>query len=201
MSYKHFIFDMGNVLVDFSPKYILSMYFNGVDQINYYYEKYFKSGLWAKLDNGDIDFEELIEEVQQSDAKDKEIEIDFLQTWHQHNWERKEMTKIVKKLSDKGYSIHLCSNAANSFYNYFEQYEVFEYFDSLTISATHQVSKPMAEIYQIVLEENNLRAEDCLFIDDLGANIQAAEALGIGGYLYNGNERMFEKFLKNVNVL
>lgn len=37
--------------------------------------------------------------------------IDFLEDWHQHDWERKEMTKVVKELSNKGYSIHLCSNA------------------------------------------------------------------------------------------
>lgn len=201
MSYKHFIFDMGNVLVDFNPKYILSMYFDGVDQINYYYEMYFKSGLWLKLDNGDIDFQELIEEVQQSNAKDKDVVTNFLETWHQHNWERKEMTKIVKELSDKGYSIHLCSNAANSFYSYIGEYEVFEYFDSLTISATHRVSKPEPEIYEIVLQENNLKAKDCLFIDDLGANINAAEKLGIDGYLYNGNELMFREFLRNLNIL
>ncbi len=192
---------MGNVLVDFNPKYILSMYFESVNQINYYYELYFKSGLWSKLDNGDVDFEDLIEEVQQSNTKDKEVVTNFLETWHQHNWERKEMTKIVKQLSDRGYTIHLCSNAANSFYSYIEEYEVFEYFDSLTISATHKISKPKSRIYEIVLEENNLNANDCLFIDDLGVNIKAAEELGIDGYLYNGNELMFKEFLSNLNIL
>lgn len=127
--------------------------------------------------------------------------IDFLEGWNQHNWERKEMTKIVKELSNKGYSIHLCSNAANTFYDTIDEYEVFQYFDSFTISASHQVSKPDAKIYQIVLEENDLKAEDCLFIDDLTKNIQAAEALGIDGYLYNGNELMFREFLTNLKII
>ena len=71
----------------------------------------------------------------------------------------------------------------------------------MKLSATHKISKPKSRIYEIVLEENNLNANDCLFIDDLGVNIKAAEELGIDGYLYNGNELMFKEFLSNLNIL
>lgn len=199
--YKHFIFDMGNVLMDFNPKYILSNYFDDVDSINKYYTYYFASGLWGKLDNGDISFEELIEDIDQSSNKDKDKLRKFITTWQEHKWERTGMTKIVKKLSDKGYGIHLCSNAADKFYTYKDQYSVFEYFDSILISADYKTSKPGEEIYKLVLEKNKLNPEECLFIDDLGENIRAAEALGMDGYQYNGNEAMFEKFLRNIKIL
>ncbi|ELR68328.1 Haloacid dehalogenase-like hydrolase [Fulvivirga imtechensis AK7] len=39
--------------------------------------------------------------------------------------------------------------------------------------------KPDAEIYQMVLEENNIDAEDALFIDDNADNIKGAANLGI----------------------
>lgn len=199
--YQHFIFDMGNVLMDFNPKYILSNYFDDIDTINKYYNYYFVSGLWSQLDNGDISFDDLVVNMEISFGNDRKKLIEFITTWHEHKWERKEMAVIVKKLSDRGYGIHLCSNAADRFHNYMDEYSVFEYFDSITISADHKVSKPGEEIYKIVLDENELNAEECLFIDDLGENIKAAEALGIDGYLYNGNEAMFEKFLRNIKVL
>lgn len=192
---------MGNVLMDFNPKYILSCYFNDIEKINQYYEYYFKSGLWSQLDNGDLSFEELIQNVAIDNPEDKATLIEFINTWHLHKWERKEMTALVKQLSDKGYGIHLCSNAANKFYSYIDQYPVFEHFDSITISADHKTSKPEKEIYEIVLEENKLKAHECLFVDDLGPNILAAENLGIDGYHYNGNEKMFKIFLKNIGVL
>lgn len=192
---------MGNVLVDFSPKYILSNYFKDLTKVNYYYDYFFKSGLWKKLDNGDLHFKDLIQELESKDTKDKEQLLSFLNTWHQHQWERKEMTRIIKKLAKKNYGIHLCSNAANKIHSYIDEYEFFKLFDSITISADYKISKPDSEIYHIVLEKNHLEAEDCLFIDDLPVNIEAAEEIGIDGYLYNGNELMFEKFLMNLNVL
>lgn len=201
MPYKHFIFDMGNVLVDFNPKYILSVYFKELSQINYYYHHFFKSGIWRKLDNGDIEFNDLIQKIQDSNSADKKQLVYFLRTWHHHLWERKEMTKIIKQLSEAGYSIHLCSNAPNTFYDYANEYSVFQYFESITISANHKVSKPNPALYKIVLKENNLVAKDCLFIDDLIQNIRAAEELGIDGYHYNGNELMFKKFLVNLNII
>lgn len=187
--------------MDFNPKYILSNYFTESKKINYYYNYYFKSGLWKKLDNGDVTFDDLIDEVKRTDLEDQNELISFLKTWNQHQWERKEMTSIIKKLAQKNYGIHLCSNAANSLYDYIDEYEVFEFFDSITISADYKISKPNPKIYEIVLEKNNLDASDCLFIDDLSVNTAAAEEIGIDAYLYNGNELMFEKFLINLAIL
>lgn len=187
--------------MDFNPKYILSRYFDDIKKINKYYEYYFKSGLWSQLDNGDLSFDELIENVEKDNSEDKVKLTEFINTWQHHKWERKGMTALVKELSAKGYGIHLCSNAASKFYTYKDQYPVFEYFDSITISADHKTSKPQAEIYEIVLKENKLASQECLFIDDLAPNILAAETLGIDGYHYNGNEEMFKEFLKNIGIL
>jgi glucose-1-phosphatase len=43
--------------------------------------------------------------------------------------------------------------------------------------------KPNANIYQFVLQDGSLRAEETLFIDDSVQNITAAENLGIQGHL------------------
>jgi putative hydrolase of the HAD superfamily len=39
--------------------------------------------------------------------------------------------------------------------------------------------KPGAEIFQLVLNDNNLKAEETLFIDDTASNFPEAERLGI----------------------
>ena len=38
--------------------------------------------------------------------------------------------------------------------------------------------KPEPEIYRILLEKYELKAEECVFVDDNGKNIQAARELG-----------------------
>lgn len=52
-------------------------------------------------------------------------------------------------------------------------------FDAFYLSHEIGYRKPNSDIYQFVLSENNLIAEQCLFIDDTAENTQAAEQLGI----------------------
>ena len=42
-----------------------------------------------------------------------------------------------------------------------------------------QLRKPNADIYEFVLKENNLKPEECLFIDDTKENTDTANKLGI----------------------
>ncbi|WP_247234636.1 HAD family phosphatase [Telluribacter sp. SYSU D00476] len=54
-----------------------------------------------------------------------------------------------------------------------------ELFDKLFLSYEMGVMKPDPAIYQKVLEEAGIKADETLFLDDNAANIQAASALGI----------------------
>ena len=53
------------------------------------------------------------------------------------------------------------------------------YFDSLFCSYEMKVCKPEPEIFLKALAADNMRADECLFVDDSLTNIRAAEALGI----------------------
>jgi putative hydrolase of the HAD superfamily len=62
-----------------------------------------------------------------------------------------------------------------------------------------QKRKPWASIYQQVIEENNLKPEETLFIDDGEANIIAATEVGLQGLHVvanlNGWQQFFEETL------
>lgn len=200
--YTNFIFDMGNVLMDFSPDYILSRYTDNPLDIESLKETIFGGSLWSQLDNGDRFFADVCEEIlEQVPTRLHAVCRDFFATWQNHKVPRTDMLEIIKDLKAKGYGIYLCSNAASLFHTYKDKYEVFSYFDHLTISADIGISKPDLGIYEYVLKENNLDAKTCLFVDDLGPNIKAAKACGIAGYLYNGNAALFRTFLKTIKVL
>jgi putative hydrolase of the HAD superfamily len=57
-------------------------------------------------------------------------------------------------------------------------------FDTLTISADVKIAKPEAKIYQIALEQTQVSAEEAVFVDDVSANIEACEKLGMKGILF-----------------
>ncbi|WP_299432567.1 HAD family phosphatase [uncultured Maribacter sp.] len=52
-------------------------------------------------------------------------------------------------------------------------------FEKFYLSHEIQLRKPNATIYEFVLEQNNLKAEETFFIDDTKENTDAAEKLGI----------------------
>lgn len=188
--------------MDFSPDYILSCYTKEIQDIEYLKEMIFYSGLWASIDNGDSSFhtaKDLI--LDTSPERLHSVITEFFSTWYTHKIERKDMREIIVELKEKGYGIYLCSNAASLFHQYKDTYEVFDYFDNITISADVNISKPESGIYEIVLNANSLDASECLFIDDVAENIRGAMKCGIAGYHYNGNAKMFYDYLSNIKVL
>jgi FMN phosphatase YigB (HAD superfamily) len=55
------------------------------------------------------------------------------------------------------------------------------YFDMIYVSYLIGQRKPSAAAFDIVLQENGLKAQETLFIDDLAMNVTAAKSLGIHG--------------------
>ena len=60
-------------------------------------------------------------------------------------------------------------------------YEFWPLFDGAVVSAELGMLKPQPEIYQALLSENNLKASETVFIDDMPYNVKGAEAVGISG--------------------
>ena len=62
-----------------------------------------------------------------------------------------------------------------------------EYFSGTFISADHRLLKPEDAIYQAFFRKFGLKPEDCLFIDDSPANIEASENAGMAGIVFHGD--------------
>ncbi|MFD0989003.1 HAD family hydrolase [Mariniflexile jejuense] len=58
-------------------------------------------------------------------------------------------------------------------------------FDAFYLSHEINLRKPNSNIFQFVLNQNNLKTDDCLFIDDNEENCKAATLLGITSWLLN----------------
>ena len=61
-------------------------------------------------------------------------------------------------------------------------------FDKFYLSHEIQLRKPNADIYEFVLKENNIKAEDTLFIDDKKENTEAASIIGF--HVWNIDETL-----------
>ncbi|MBA6151125.1 HAD family hydrolase [Gelidibacter maritimus] len=85
--------------------------------------------------------------------------------------------------ADKKYKLILLSNTNDLHINWVKEninfYEEFKsHFDAFYLSHEIQLRKPNANIFEFVLNENNIKAEESIFIDDTEENIIAASKLG-----------------------
>ncbi|WP_298533480.1 HAD family phosphatase [uncultured Algibacter sp.] len=95
---------------------------------------------------------------------------------------RLDFLKKIKSTSD--YKLILLSNTNDLHINCIKKnisfYEDFKNcFDAFYLSHEINLVKPNHNIFKFVLNENELKAEECLFIDDNAANISSANALNI----------------------
>ena len=66
----------------------------------------------------------------------------------------------------------------------------------MTISAVVGLAKPDERIYRHALENLGIRAEEAIFIDDMPANIEAAQALGMHGFIFQEAEQAIANIRK-----
>lgn len=100
--------------------------------------------------------------------------------------------EFIKQLKNEGkYQLILLSNTNDLHINYIKDhvpfYEEFKAcFNKFYLSHEIHLRKPNSDIFEFVLKENNLEANQCLFIDDTTQNTDAAEKLGM--YCWNIDE-------------
>ncbi|RKE95064.1 HAD-IA family hydrolase [Ichthyenterobacterium magnum] len=101
---------------------------------------------------------------------------------------RLDFIKQLKK--EKKYKLILLSNTNEMHIDWIKEnvsfYEAFKNcFDAFYLSHEIKLRKPNADIYQFVLNENNILAKESLFIDDTQENTEAANQLNINTWLIN----------------
>ena len=91
---------------------------------------------------------------------------------------------IQSLAKEKKYNLILLSNTNDMHIDYIKQnvrfYEDFKTcFDQFYLSQQIQLRKPNKDIFEFVLQENNLNPTECLFVDDTKDNTDTAKTLGV----------------------
>lgn len=185
---KNIIFDMGNVLLKFSPKEYVKWFDLTKEEQNKLYYATFKNWRCPFLDKGTYTEEEFVKEV------NKELPEKFHPMVHKliFDWAEKVfpvegMADFVKQCKDKGYKIYLLSNAGYRQHEYWLKIPGHEYFDGTIVSCDYNTIKPEPKIYQELFDKFNLKPEECYFIDDLPINIYGAKMQGMNGFVFHGD--------------
>ena len=208
----NFIFDIGNVLLDFKPIPFLEGLFESAsstthkptsiseprrfpcsssqsDIIHKMNEIIFQSEEWGKLDQGIMMHEEAYE-IFCKRAPEYQSEIQYtMENLPQMLTPIEATIAILPKVKEAGHDLYYLSNFHAQLRDYIlETYSFFEFFDGGVFSCDIHVNKPDARIYQHLLEKYQLSAAECVFFDDMEENVIGANKEGIRGVLFTGVE-------------
>ncbi len=102
--------------------------------------------------------------------------------------------KMIRTLKGK-YKLIIMSNSCPELRENVESNDFYDIFDKKYFSNEIGMKKPNKDFFEYVLKENNLKAEECVFIDDAPRNIDVANEIGMNGILYLSPHQL-EKKLK-----
>lgn len=107
--------------------------------------------------------------------------------------------RLIKALKPV-YKLGLLSNTNEWHYEYgIKPVEVYPLFDAVTLSFQVKAMKPDERIYRDALSKLHCSPEECVYIDDLQENVDAAAALGITGIRYTNHAALIDG-LRTVGV-
>lgn len=200
---KNYIFDFGNVLARFNPDELTSIYIENEAYRKTVSEIVFDRLYWDRLDDGSITDDEVKEAFCKRLPKElHESACLVYDGWLGLKTPIDGMQKLVADIKAQGGKLFLLSNISIGFANNYHKNawvnNLFSLFDGLVFSGPIGIVKPDREIFEYLLNNYYLKAEECIFIDDSPKNINGAEKVGIKGYLFDGNA---DKLRKALNIL
>lgn len=179
MEIKNIIFDFGDVLLDWNPKYLYEQHFADKGEMDYFLENVCNHD-WNREQDRGRPFAEAVKILQeQFPAYAEQIAL-YDECWG--TMLRAEIpgtVEILRELSKTHRIFGLTNWSAEKIKFAYDQYDFFKYFEGIIVSGEEKLIKPDPKIYELLLERFGIKAEDALFIDDNPANVAAAKALGI----------------------
>jgi|CXWL01.1.fsa_nt_gi putative hydrolase of the HAD superfamily len=109
------------------------------------------------------------------------------------------LVNFIRSLRGK-FHTGLISNAWSGMRAHLEKERLIELFDTVVISAEVGVMKPEAGIYSIALEQANVKAEAAVFVDDVQANIDACQQIGMKGILFHNPQKAADELKQLLKI-
>lgn len=197
------IFDLGNVLIDWNPYLLYRKFFESDEDIKTFLDTVCTMHWNEEQDAGRSvkDGTDLL--VAQFPEHEANIRA-YYERWEEMLGGAIPGTvEIFKKLKDSGkYKIYALTNwSTETFPIALKHYDFLSWFDGIVVSGAEGMRKPAPEFYQLLLDRYNVKAAECLFIDDNYRNILAAKEMGITSIHFTDQSNLKDQLLQyKINI-
>ncbi|CAG9001476.1 MAG: Alpha-D-glucose 1-phosphate phosphatase YihX [Candidatus Celerinatantimonas neptuna] len=183
---RNVVFDIGNVMVRWSPIEIIRLTFGDSSNHKALAESIFHSELWRGLNRGEYTEQEVKAQLQHLLDLPKEITESLFYYIRRTLILLFGSTELLKKLIDAGYTTYALTDNVIEIVDYLKkQYDFWDCFSGIIVSAEVGCLKPDAEIFNHLINQYQVDPQESVFIDDLSKNIEGSRRLGFSGIQFS----------------
>jgi len=202
MEIKAIIWDLGGVLIDWSPAYVFDKLIEDEEKRKYFFANICTND-WNENQDAGYSIQKATEELAAKHPEWKEYIEAYYGRWTEMLGGPIQGTvEIFRQITEsKKYKQYALTNWSGELFPIaLERYDFLHWFDGRVVSGDEKMRKPFPEFYQLILNRYNLQPESTLFIDDNLRNVKAAEELGIQSIQFQSPEQLKEQ-LKSIGVV
>ena len=180
------IFDLGGVLIDWSPYHLYRKFFDSDEEISRFLEEIDLFN-WLRGVDADLGFQRGVEELSARLPHHAELIEAYWHRWSETlNGSLDDSLAIVSELKVRDIPLYVISNwASETWHHATERFEFLDWFDGVVVSGLEGVAKPEPRLFHLTCARYDLRPERCVFIDDMANNVESAAALGFHAIQFN----------------
>ena len=186
------LFDLGGVLVDWSPRYLFSRHFPNDDAgLDHFLTEVCPSDWNASMDAGKPLHVGVAERIALHPQHES-----MIQRWA-NEWPLmmrgpiEGMPEVLAELKRRRLRLYALTNwSADTFPHALERFEFMKSFDDIVVSGRIRMAKPDPAIFRHTIDQCRLDPARTLFIDDSEKNIATAASLGFRVHHFTGTNAL-----------
>ncbi len=182
------VFDLGGVLIDWDPRYLYRSLFGGDEAAMDRFLSTVCTPDWNRGQDAGRPWSEAISALVAEHPEHADLIRAFWDRWPETLGDAIAPTvDVLADLRAAGIPLYALSNwSAETFPIARPRYPFLDWFDGIVISGEVGAAKPDRRIYEALLERHDLDPASLAFVDDVPANVEAAEGLGMRGLTFTG---------------
>jgi 2-haloacid dehalogenase len=192
------IFDLGGVLLDWNPRYLYRKIFSGDEaKVNFFLKEICPQSWNMRQDIGYPTAKAIEERCLLFPHYSAEIHAYYERYPETVKGEIAGTVAILRELYEAGYPLCALSNwSAETFNMVRGKFPFLKWFDAMVISGEVGLTKPDKAIFMLAAQHVGRPPQDCLFIDDLTVNIDAAREYGFQTIAFTSPQELREELVE-----
>ncbi len=196
MTIDAIIVDFGGVLIDWNPKYLYRKLLGDETKVDWFLSN-ICTGAWNLEQDRGRTLAEGTRILVEKFPEQQELINAYYDQWEQMLGGAIDGTVAILNELKKRYKVYGLTNwSAETFPVAQARFDFLNTLDGIVVSGEERLIKPDPQIYQLLLNRYNLKAANCIFIDDNADNVKAAKELAFCTIHFTSPDKLKEQLLR-----